>query len=114
MFSQGVKIFASVSCWFKPRLGAGWDPEPVTFATVLDDRNPSARYVTVPLTGCAARSLRCRFHFADVWMMFSEVSFQSEDTVLPTAVLPSLPANQETTLTTPSMTSMTSDLSLGF
>uniref|UniRef100_A0A3Q3LXR6 Discoidin domain-containing receptor 2 n=1 Tax=Labrus bergylta TaxID=56723 RepID=A0A3Q3LXR6_9LABR len=76
MFSRGVKIFASVSCWFKPRF-AGWEAEAVAFKTVLDDRNPSARYVTVPLNRRTAKSLRCRFNFADVWMMFSEISFQS-------------------------------------
>uniref|UniRef100_A0A7N5ZXU4 receptor protein-tyrosine kinase n=1 Tax=Anabas testudineus TaxID=64144 RepID=A0A7N5ZXU4_ANATE len=129
MFSQGVKIFSSVSCWFKPRLIAAWEPEPVTFMTVLDDRNPSARYVTVPLNRRTAKSLRCRFYFADVWMMFSEVSFQSgnthkhthtfisqqkiyllilfcpsEDTVLPTLLVPSPPASEETTVTTTPIT----------
>ncbi|MEQ2187367.1 hypothetical protein GOODEAATRI_004009, partial [Goodea atripinnis] len=77
MFSRGVKIFSSVSCWFKPYLTASWEPEPVSFSTILDDRNPSARYVTVPLNHRTARSIRCRFYYADVWMMFSEVSFQS-------------------------------------
>uniref|UniRef100_A0A8C9YTC6 receptor protein-tyrosine kinase n=1 Tax=Sander lucioperca TaxID=283035 RepID=A0A8C9YTC6_SANLU len=80
MFHRGVKIFSNVSCWFKPRLIAGWEVEPVAFKTVLDDRNPSARYVTVPLNRRAGKSLRCRFFFADVWMMFSEISFQSEIT----------------------------------
>uniref|UniRef100_A0A665VIP1 Discoidin domain-containing receptor 2 n=1 Tax=Echeneis naucrates TaxID=173247 RepID=A0A665VIP1_ECHNA len=80
MFSRGVKIFSSVSCWFKPRLIAGWEAEPVAFKTVLDDRNPSARYVTVPLNRRTAKSLRCRFYFADIWMMFSEISFQSGNT----------------------------------
>lgn len=47
------------------------------FRTVLDDRNPSARYVTVDLNHRTAKSLRCHFYFADVWMMFSEISFQS-------------------------------------
>ncbi|XP_026198581.1 discoidin domain-containing receptor 2 isoform X2 [Anabas testudineus] len=107
MFSQGVKIFSSVSCWFKPRLIAAWEPEPVTFMTVLDDRNPSARYVTVPLNRRTAKSLRCRFYFADVWMMFSEVSFQSEDTVLPTLLVPSPPASEETTVTTTPITTVT-------
>ncbi|XP_037114868.1 discoidin domain-containing receptor 2 [Syngnathus acus] len=79
MFSRGVKIFSSVSCWFKPRPLSMWEAEPVVFHTVLDDRNPSARYVTVPLERRAATALRCRFSFADTWMMFSEVSFQSED-----------------------------------
>ncbi|KAM4746242.1 discoidin domain-containing receptor 2 isoform 2-T2 [Anableps anableps] len=84
MYTRGVKIFSSVSCWFKPYLTASWEPEPVSFSTILDDRNPSARYVTVPLNRQTARSLRCRFFYADVWMMFSEISFQSEDIVLPT------------------------------
>uniref|UniRef100_A0A674MDX1 receptor protein-tyrosine kinase n=1 Tax=Takifugu rubripes TaxID=31033 RepID=A0A674MDX1_TAKRU len=77
MFSRGVKIFSSVSCWFKPRLISSWEAAPVVFNTVLDDKNPSARYVTVPLNRRAAKSLRCRFFFADMWMMFSEISFQS-------------------------------------
>uniref|UniRef100_A0A672GDS7 receptor protein-tyrosine kinase n=1 Tax=Salarias fasciatus TaxID=181472 RepID=A0A672GDS7_SALFA len=91
MFSRGVKIFSSVTCWFKPRLIASWEAEPVTFKTVLDDRNPSARYVTVPLRRRAARALRCRFFFADVWMMFSEISFQSGGNFSPTES-PFLPA----------------------
>lgn len=77
MFRSGVKIFSAVSCWFRPRLVSNWEPEPVVFKTVLDDKNPSARYVTVSLNRRAAKSLRCRFYFADVWMMFSEISFQS-------------------------------------
>lgn len=77
MFIRGVKIFSAVSCWFKPRLISSWEPVPVVFKTVLDDKNPSARYVTVPLNRRGAKSLRCRFYFADIWMMFSEISFQS-------------------------------------
>ncbi|XP_055017667.1 discoidin domain-containing receptor 2 [Boleophthalmus pectinirostris] len=81
MFSRGVKIFSSVSCEFKPRLLGRFGAERVEFRTVLDDRNPSARYVTVPL-GRAGRVVRCNFTFADVWMMFSEISFHSEDAVV--------------------------------
>ncbi|XP_048857768.1 discoidin domain-containing receptor 2 isoform X2 [Brienomyrus brachyistius] len=83
MFSRGVKIFSAVSCVFKPRLVGDWELQAVEFRTVLDDRNPSARYVTVPLGRRAGRALRCRFSFADTWMMFSEISFQA-DTVIPT------------------------------
>uniref|UniRef100_A0A8C6WPF1 receptor protein-tyrosine kinase n=1 Tax=Neogobius melanostomus TaxID=47308 RepID=A0A8C6WPF1_9GOBI len=83
MFSRGVKIFSSVSCWFKPHLHSSFRAERVEFRTVLDDRNPSARYVTVPL-GHAASVVRCSFSFADVWMMFSEISFHSEDAVVVT------------------------------
>lgn len=77
MFARGVKAFSSVSCVFKPRLISQWEREPVRFHTVLDDRNPSARYVTVPLEQRTATAVRCRFYFADTWMMFSEISFQS-------------------------------------
>uniref|UniRef100_A0A3Q2UPX1 receptor protein-tyrosine kinase n=1 Tax=Fundulus heteroclitus TaxID=8078 RepID=A0A3Q2UPX1_FUNHE len=106
MFTRGVKIFSSVSCWFKPHLTASWEPEPVSFATILDDRNPSARYVTVPLNRRAARWLRCRFYYADVWMMFSEISFQSgkkTNIILPTQrpiMGTSAPGYSESTMTT--------------
>ncbi|KAJ0067872.1 hypothetical protein NL108_011461, partial [Boleophthalmus pectinirostris] len=88
MFSRGVKIFSSVSCEFKPRLLGRFGAERVEFRTVLDDRNPSARYVTVPL-GRAGRVVRCNFTFADVWMMFSEISFHSgaESLVYPGLIL---------------------------
>uniref|UniRef100_A0A6Q2ZJB1 receptor protein-tyrosine kinase n=1 Tax=Esox lucius TaxID=8010 RepID=A0A6Q2ZJB1_ESOLU len=106
MFQSGVKIFSSVSCSFKPRLLANWEAEPAEFHTVLDDRNPSARYVTVPLGRRTAKALRCRFTFADMWMMFSEISFQSGEkgrwvnTVIPTQMTPVVTSawpNEETT-----------------
>ncbi|KAL7836153.1 hypothetical protein AOLI_G00274370 [Acnodon oligacanthus] len=84
MFSRGVKVFSSVSCVFKPHLISEWETEPVEFSTVLDDRNPSARYVTVPLERRSGTALRCRFFFADTWMMFSEISFQSATNPVPT------------------------------
>ncbi|XP_062873692.1 discoidin domain-containing receptor 2 [Trichomycterus rosablanca] len=84
MFSRGVKVFSSVSCRFKSRLISQWELEPVEFWTVLDDRNPSARYVTVPLERRLATAIRCRFFFADTWMMFSEISFQSATNPAPT------------------------------
>ncbi|KAJ8380316.1 hypothetical protein SKAU_G00010940 [Synaphobranchus kaupii] len=88
MFSRWVKIFSAVSCAFKPRLVGDWEPQLAVFRTVLDDRNPSARYVTIPLGRRAAKALRCRFWFADTWMMFSEISFLSADAVIPTQVPP--------------------------
>ncbi|XP_009990152.1 PREDICTED: discoidin domain-containing receptor 2-like [Tauraco erythrolophus] len=78
MFSKGVKIFQKVECLFKPRLIADWEPEPVGVATVLDDKNPSARFVTVPLNQRVGKAILCRFYFADTWMMMSEISFQSD------------------------------------
>ncbi|XP_061745570.1 discoidin domain-containing receptor 2 isoform X2 [Nerophis ophidion] len=107
MFARGVKIFSSVSCWFKPRLLANWEAEPVVFNTVLDDRNPSARYVTVPLERRTAVSLRCRFYFADLWMMFSEISFQSEDFIL--AATPPSASDHSTVTATPAANPSASD-----
>ncbi|XP_061881324.1 discoidin domain-containing receptor 2-like isoform X1 [Entelurus aequoreus] len=107
MFTRGVKIFSSVSCWFKPRLLANWEAEPVVFNTVLDDRNPSSRYVTVPLERHTAVSLRCRFYFADVWMMFSEISFQSEDSIL--AATPPSASDHSTVTATPAANPSASD-----
>ncbi|XP_009864073.1 PREDICTED: discoidin domain-containing receptor 2-like isoform X2 [Apaloderma vittatum] len=82
MFSKGVKIFQKVECLFKPRLIADWEPEPVGVATVLDDKNPSARFVTVPLNQRVGKAILCRFYFADTWMMMSEISFQSGELFL--------------------------------
>eukprot|EP00061_Rhincodon_typus_P001705 g15518.t1 len=77
MFSRQVKIFKSVDCFFKSGPSVSWEPAPVSTAMVLDNKNPSARYVTVPLNHRAAQFIRCHFYFADSWMMFSEVTFQS-------------------------------------
>ncbi|XP_054629369.1 discoidin domain-containing receptor 2 isoform X2 [Dunckerocampus dactyliophorus] len=106
MFARGVKIFSSVSCWFKTRLVADWEAEPAVFNTVLDDRNPSSRYVTVPLDRRAAMSLRCRFDFADMWMMFSEISFQSDSML---AVTPPSDSDGSTVTATPATNPSASD-----
>ncbi|KAH0615492.1 hypothetical protein JD844_004796 [Phrynosoma platyrhinos] len=75
----GVKIFERVECFFKPQLFAEWEPESVGADTVLDDKNPSARFVTVPLNHRVGKAILCQFYFADTWMLISEVSFQSVD-----------------------------------
>ncbi|XP_012992373.1 discoidin domain-containing receptor 2 isoform X1 [Esox lucius] len=117
MFQSGVKIFSSVSCSFKPRLLANWEAEPAEFHTVLDDRNPSARYVTVPLGRRTAKALRCRFTFADMWMMFSEISFQSVNTVIPTQMTPVVTSawpNEESSMPTTQKTGNLPSLSCPF
>ncbi|XP_075762058.1 discoidin domain-containing receptor 2-like isoform X2 [Pelodiscus sinensis] len=78
MFPKGVKIFHKVECLFKPRLIAEWEPDPVGVSTILDDKNPSARFVTIPLNQRVGKAVLCRFHFADTWLMISEISFQSD------------------------------------
>ncbi|XP_050782294.1 discoidin domain-containing receptor 2-like isoform X2 [Gopherus flavomarginatus] len=87
MFSKGVKIFQKVECLFKPRLIAEWESEPVGVSTILDDKNPSARFVTIPLNQRVGKAVLCRFYFADTWMMISEISFQSDmENINPTVV----------------------------
>uniref|UniRef100_A0A8C5QKK9 receptor protein-tyrosine kinase n=1 Tax=Leptobrachium leishanense TaxID=445787 RepID=A0A8C5QKK9_9ANUR len=78
MRSQGVQIFRQVECYFKRSLHTPWDPQPVTRSLALDVRDPSARTVTIPLNGRAARILRCHYYFSSEWLLFSEVSFLSE------------------------------------
>lgn len=76
MFAKGVKIFKGVQCYFRSD-ASDWEPNAVSFPLVLDDVNPSARFVTVPLHHRMASAIKCQYHFADTWMMFSEITFQS-------------------------------------
>ncbi|XP_052493047.1 discoidin domain-containing receptor 2 [Budorcas taxicolor] len=77
MFAKGVKIFKEVQCYFRSEANE-WEPNAVSFPLVLDDVNPSARFVTVPLHHRMASAIKCQYHFADTWMMFSEITFQSD------------------------------------
>ncbi|TKS80147.1 Discoidin domain-containing receptor 2 [Collichthys lucidus] len=77
MFSRGVRMFRQASCYF--RSGSDWESDPVTFRPTVDRVSQSARFVTVPLGDRTASAIKCRFHFSDLWMLFSEVAFQSGD-----------------------------------
>ncbi|NXL95972.1 DDR2 protein, partial [Alectura lathami] len=77
MFAKGVKIFKEVQCYFRSDAGE-WEPNAVSSVLVLDDVNPSARFVTVPLLHRMASAIKCQYYFADTWMMFSEITFQSD------------------------------------
>ncbi|NXQ97659.1 DDR2 protein, partial [Sagittarius serpentarius] len=76
MFAKGVKIFKEVQCFFRAD-ASEWEPSAVSSVLVLDDVNPSARFVTVPLLHRMASAIKCQYYFADAWMMFSEITFQS-------------------------------------
>ncbi|NXD81970.1 DDR2 protein, partial [Halcyon senegalensis] len=76
MFAKGVKIFKEVQCYFRSD-ASEWEPSAVSSVLVLDDVNPSARFVTVPLLHRMASAIKCQYYFADSWMMFSEITFQS-------------------------------------
>lgn len=75
MYSRRVKVFQKVVCYF--RSDSDWEPTPLTFNPVMDDVNPSARFVTVQLQNHMASAIKCQYYFSDMWMMFSEITFQS-------------------------------------
>uniref|UniRef100_A0A4W4EQ79 Discoidin domain-containing receptor 2 n=1 Tax=Electrophorus electricus TaxID=8005 RepID=A0A4W4EQ79_ELEEL len=75
MFSRRVKVFQKVVCYFRSE--SDWEPTPVSFSPVMDDVNPSARFVTVAFHNHMASAIKCQYHFSDIWMMFSEITFQS-------------------------------------
>ncbi|XP_051899933.1 discoidin domain-containing receptor 2-like isoform X3 [Pristis pectinata] len=76
MFTHRVKVFSKVDCFFKASATGPWEPDPVSTTMVHDDKNPSARFVKVPLNQRVGQTVRCKFYFADSWMMFSEVTFR--------------------------------------
>lgn len=75
MFSHHVKAFRQVSCHFRSE--SDWEPSPLLFGPAVDEENPSARFVTVSLGNRMASAIKCQFYFADTWMLFSEITFQS-------------------------------------
>ncbi|XP_069841779.1 discoidin domain-containing receptor 2-like isoform X2 [Dendropsophus ebraccatus] len=101
MFTKGVKIFQRAECFFKSRQQSDWEPEPVGVVTVLDDKNPSSRFVMIPLQQRVGSFILCKFYFADTWMMFSEISFQSnmDIEVPPIVTLPPTTVKAATTET---------------
>uniref|UniRef100_A0A3B4ZRY0 receptor protein-tyrosine kinase n=1 Tax=Stegastes partitus TaxID=144197 RepID=A0A3B4ZRY0_9TELE len=75
MFGRGVRMFRQVTCYF--RSGPDWESDPVTFRPAVDRAGQTSRFVNVPLGDRTASAIKCRFHFGDLWMLFSEVAFQS-------------------------------------
>ncbi|AWP04422.1 putative discoidin domain-containing receptor 2-like [Scophthalmus maximus] len=86
LFSRGVRMFRQASCYF--RSGPDWEADPVTFRPTVDRVSQIARFVTVPLGDRTASGIKCRFHFSDLWMLFSEVAFQSGSAVYNTSLTP--------------------------
>ncbi|KAG9277271.1 discoidin domain-containing receptor 2 isoform X1 [Astyanax mexicanus] len=86
MFSQRVKTFQKVVCYFRSE--SDWEPTPVSFSPVVDDVNPSARFVTVSLNNHMASAIKCQYYFSDMWMMFSEITFQSDTAMYNTTLIP--------------------------
>lgn len=87
MFAKGVKIFKEVQCYFRSDANE-WEPNAISSVLVLDDVNPSARFVTVPLLHRMASAIKCQYYFADTWMMFSEITFQSDAAMYNNSAVP--------------------------
>uniref|UniRef100_A0A8C7L3Q9 Discoidin domain-containing receptor 2 n=1 Tax=Oncorhynchus kisutch TaxID=8019 RepID=A0A8C7L3Q9_ONCKI len=75
MFMKHVKAFRQVVCYFRSE--ADWEATPLSFSPVVDDVNLSARFVTISMANHMASAIKCQFYFAEAWMMFSEITFQS-------------------------------------
>lgn len=75
MFMKHVKAFRQVVCYFRSE--ADWEATPLSFSPVVDNVNLSARFVTISLANHMASAIKCQFYFAEAWMMFSEITFQS-------------------------------------
>ncbi|XP_034466918.1 epithelial discoidin domain-containing receptor 1 isoform X4 [Hippoglossus hippoglossus] len=77
--TQGVRVFSKVECLFKPSILQPWSSPALTLPVPLEDlKDPSSRPISLPLGGRPAQILRCKFFFADRWLLISEISFLSE------------------------------------
>uniref|UniRef100_A0A3Q2DJ77 receptor protein-tyrosine kinase n=1 Tax=Cyprinodon variegatus TaxID=28743 RepID=A0A3Q2DJ77_CYPVA len=76
--TQGVRVFSKVECLFKPGLLQPWSSPALALPVPLEDlKDPSSRPISLPLGGRLAQILRCKFFFADRWLLISEISFLS-------------------------------------
>lgn len=77
--TQGVRVFSKVECLFKPGILQPWSSPALTLPVPLEDlKDPSSRPISLPLGARPAQILRCKFFFADKWLLISEISFLSE------------------------------------
>ncbi|XP_029002022.1 discoidin domain-containing receptor 2 isoform X2 [Betta splendens] len=86
MLSWHIRTFRQVVCFFHSE--SDWEPTPVTFSPSLDGKDPSARFVTVNLANRMASAIKCHFYFGDAWMLFSEITFQSDTAMYNTTLAP--------------------------
>ncbi|KAA8590048.1 hypothetical protein FQN60_013413 [Etheostoma spectabile] len=89
MYSRHVRVFRQVVCYFRSE--ADWEATPLSFSPVEDNENSSARFVTVNLANHMASAIKCQFYFADAWMLFSEITFQSDTAMYDTTLAPPVP-----------------------
>ncbi|XP_028325738.1 epithelial discoidin domain-containing receptor 1 isoform X2 [Gouania willdenowi] len=101
--TQGVRVFSKVECLFKPGLLQPWSSPSLTLPVPLEDlKDPSSRPISLRLGGRTAQILRCKFYFADRWLLISEISFLSEPFEEdPHLIPPNIPGIADTSLSPP-------------
>ncbi|XP_034553107.1 epithelial discoidin domain-containing receptor 1 isoform X2 [Notolabrus celidotus] len=105
--TQGVRVFSKVECLFKPSILQPWSSPTLTLPVPLEDlKDPSSRPISLPLGARPAQILRCKFFFADRWLLISEISFLSESFEEDASEMDSFPSNRPKipTTTSPSPT----------
>ncbi|TNN81653.1 Epithelial discoidin domain-containing receptor 1 [Liparis tanakae] len=109
--TQGVRVFSKVECQFKPGLLQPWSTE-LTLPVPLEDlKDPSSRPISLPLGDRPALILRCKFYFADSWLLISEISFLSEpfeEDATEKDSFPPYPPKITTTSSSPPLVNLTS------
>lgn len=87
--TQGVRVFNKVECQFKPGILQPWSAALTLDVPLEDLKDPSSRSISLPLGARPAQILRCKFYFADRWLLISEITFLSgrQHTRAPTATL---------------------------
>uniref|UniRef100_A0A669ERZ8 receptor protein-tyrosine kinase n=1 Tax=Oreochromis niloticus TaxID=8128 RepID=A0A669ERZ8_ORENI len=92
--TQGVRVFSKVECLFKPGILQPWSSPALTLPVPLEDlKDPSSRPISLPLGGRPAQILRCKFYFADRWLLISEISFLSDTDLFPPNI-PKIPGTK--------------------
>uniref|UniRef100_A0A674MHT4 receptor protein-tyrosine kinase n=1 Tax=Takifugu rubripes TaxID=31033 RepID=A0A674MHT4_TAKRU len=93
--TQGVRVFNKVECQFKPGILQPWS-SPLTLDVPLEDlKDPSSRTISLPLGARPAQILRCKFYFADRWLLISEITFLSDPEFATNTPRPGLPVAKD-------------------
>ncbi|XP_046587172.1 discoidin domain-containing receptor 2 isoform X1 [Neodiprion lecontei] len=90
-FTKDVQIFAEVSVLFSIG-GKYYTGDPIVWTSMEDKIFETSRNITVKLHHRVGKFVKLRFSFAAKWMMLSEITFDSGESInhLPTTFLPTL------------------------
>ncbi|XP_046412192.1 discoidin domain-containing receptor 2-like isoform X1 [Neodiprion fabricii] len=75
-FSRDVQVFAKADVWFSIG-GQAYQGRPISYSYMPDTVLENARNVTIGLHGKTGRFVKLQLHFANRWIMISEVVFET-------------------------------------